>query len=140
LTQCYDYSLDQLEAIYNEVREKSAPPTDKLDEICRRIFNLQNSDLGPLIRYNTITALPPPIRRRVLARTDKINDYIGDFILEGQGQGSFRPANVLVAKNMLQGAINASMDIAEWRKVEDLDAAAIEYFDVFMFGLASQRH
>ena len=139
LTQCYDYSLDQLEAIYDEVRAKDKPATDKLDEICRRIFNLQNSDLGPLIRYNTITALPPPIRRRVLARTEKINDYIGDFIREGQQQGSFRDANALVAQNMLQGAINASMDIALWRKVEDLDATAIEYFDVFLFGLATDR-
>jgi hypothetical protein len=40
---------------------------------------------------------------------------------------------------MLQGAINASMDIAQWRQVDDLDATAIEYFDVFQFGLAADR-
>lgn len=139
LTQCYDYSLDQLQAIYNEVLAKEQPATAKLDEICRRIFSVQNSDLGPLIRYNTITALPPPIRRRVLARTEKINDHIGDIIRDGQAKGEFRPANALVAQNMLQGAINASMDIAQWRQVDDLDATAIEYFDVFQFGLAAVR-
>lgn len=139
LTQCYDYSLDQLQAIYNEVLAKEHPATAKLDEICRRIFSVQNSDLGPLIRYNTITALPPPIRRRVLARTEKINDHIGDIIRDGQAKGEFRPANALVAQNMLQGAINASMDIAQWRQVDDLDATAIEYFDVFQFGLAADR-
>lgn len=139
LTQCYDYSLDQLQAIYNEVLAKEQPATAKLDEICRRIFSVQNSDLGPLIRYNTITALPPPIRRRVLARTEKINDHIGDIIRDGQAKGEFRPANALVAQNMLQGAINASMDIAQWRQVDDLDATAIEYFDVFQFGLAADR-
>ncbi len=139
LTQCYDYSLDQLQAIYNEVLAKEQPATVKLDEICRRIFSVQNSDLGPLIRYNTITALPPPIRRRVLARTEKINDHIGDIIRDGQAKGEFRPANALVAQNMLQGAINASMDIAQWRQVDDLDATAIEYFDVFQFGLAADR-
>ena len=139
LNQCYDYSLDQLEAIYQEVRDKNGSAIDKLDEVCRRIFNLQNSELGPLIRYNTITALPPPIRRKVLARTEKINDYIGDFITAGQRQGTFRAANSLVAQNMLQGAINASMDIDLWRKVDDLDATAIEYFDVFYFGLAAER-
>jgi hypothetical protein len=37
---------------------------------------------------------------------------------------------------MLQGAINASMDIGSWRKLDDIDAAAIDYFDVFFFGLA----
>lgn len=139
LTQCYDYSLDQLQAIYNEVVVKEQPATAKLDEICRRIFTVQNSDLGPLIRYNTITALPPPIRRRVLARTEEINDHIGDIIRDGQAQGEYRPANTLVAQNMLQGAINASMNIAQWRQVDDLDATAIEYFDVFQFGLAVER-
>jgi len=139
LTQCYDYSLDQLQAIYNEVLAKEQPATAKLDEICRRIFSVQNSDLGPLIRYNIITASPPPIRRRVLARTEKINDHIGDIIRDGQAKGEFRPANALVAQNMLQGAINASMDIAQWRQVDDLDATAIEYFDVFQFGLAADR-
>lgn len=139
LNQCYDYSLDQLEAIYQEVRDKESTATDKLDEVCRRIFSLQNSELGPLIRYNTITALPPPIRRKVLTRTEKINDYIGEFIQMGQLEGTLRAANALVAQNMLQGAINASMDISLWRKVEDLDTTAIEYFDVFYFGLTAER-
>ncbi len=138
LTQCYEYSLDQLEAIYSEVLEKDEPPAVKLDEACRRIFNVQNSDLGPLIRYNTITALPPPIRRKVLARTEDINNYLGKFISLGQSDGSFRDVNIAVAENMLQGAINASMDIGIWRKVENTDAAAIDYFDVFYFGLANQ--
>jgi len=128
-----------LEAIYQEVRDKESTATDKLDEVCRRIFSLQNSELGPLIRYNTITALPPPIRRKVLTRTEKINDYIGEFIQMGQLEGTLRAANALVAQNMLQGAINASMDISLWRKVEDLDTTAIEYFDVFYFGLTAER-
>ena len=75
----------------------------------------------------------------MLARTEKINDHIGDIIRDGQAKGEFRPANALVAQNMLQGAINASMDIAQWRQVDDLDATAIEYFDVFQFGLAADR-
>ena len=140
LTQCYEYSLDQLEAIYAELSEAAQAPAAKLDESCRRIFNLQNSELGPLIRYNTITALPPPIRRRVLARTEAANNYIGRFIREGQDDGSFRSdVNVPVAQNMLQGAINASMDIGIWRKMDDIDRAAVEYFDVFYFGLAAHK-
>lgn len=137
LKQCYEYSLDQLEAIYAEIRDSNRAPVEKLDIACRRIFNIQNSDLGPLIRYNTITALPPPIRRKVLARTEATNNFLGGFIREGRAEGSFLPANVLVAQNMLQGAINASMDISTWRNVEDIDSAAIDYFDVFYFGLAN---
>ena len=139
LKQCYDYSLDQLEAIYTEIHDGDTAAASKLDIACRRIFNVQNSDLGPLIRYNTITALPPPIRRKVLARTDATSGHLGSFIRTGQADGSFRQVNVPVVENMLQGAINASMDIALWRKVEDVDQAAVDYFDVFYFGLSTSR-
>ncbi len=136
LTQCYDFSLDQLEALSEEITAKNMGPAEKLDEACRRIFGIQNSDLGPLIRCNTITALPPPIRRRILARTDTANSFIHRFIEQGQQEGSMRAVNIDVTQNMLQGAINASMDIGSWRKLDDIDAAAIDYFDVFFFGLA----
>lgn len=47
-----------------------------------------------------------------------------------------RNVNVEVTQNMIQGAINASMDIESWRRIDDMDTAAIDYFDVFFFGLA----
>ena len=36
-------------------------------------FHVQNSDPGPLIRYNTITALPMARRKQMLTRTDEAN-------------------------------------------------------------------
>ena len=136
LTQCYEYSLDQMDAIYREINASDASAAEKLDTACRQVFHIQNSDLGPLIRYNTITALPPPIRRRVLARTQAASDNLGDFVRQGQASGMFRDVNAAIMQNMLEGAINAAMDIGQWRRLEDTDKAAIEYFDVFYFGLA----
>ena len=135
LTQCYDYSMDQLGAIYSEVRARPGEAPAKLDEACRRIFDVQNSELGPMIRYNTITALPPPIRRKVLARTESLNNNLGDILRAGVESGTIRAVNVAVAQNLLMGSINASMDIAIWRHVDDVDEAAIDYFKVFYFGL-----
>jgi hypothetical protein len=40
----------------------------------------------------------------------------------------------------MTGAINASMDINLWRSVDDIDRAAIEYFDVFYNGLLPREH
>jgi len=137
LTQCYDFSLDQLDALSEEIIAKDSSPAAKLDEACRRIFGIQNSDLGPLIRYSTITALPPPIRRRILARTETANSFITRFIAQGKEQGTMRDVNIEVTQNMIQGAINASMDIESWRRIDDMDSAAIDYFDVFFFGLAA---
>ena len=136
LTQCYEYSLDQTEAIYAEVSQSETSAAEKLDSVCRRVFHIQNSDLGPLVRYNTITALPPPTRRKVLARTEEANNHLGQFCREGQAAGQFREVDVPVMQNMLEGAINAAMDIGEWRRLDDVDEAAVEYFDVFYHGLA----
>ncbi len=135
LTQCYEYSMDQLGAIYNEVMRRPGIAPAKLDEACRRIFDVQNSELGPMIRYNTITALPPPIRRKILARTESLNNHLGEILRSGVESDTIRPVNIRVAQNLLMGSINASMDIAMWRKVDDVDAAAIDYFEVFYFGL-----
>lgn len=137
LTQCYDYSMDQLEAIHSEIDAQSLNGPEKLDQACRRIFNVQNSELGPLIRYNTITALSPMKRRKVLARTERLNDYLASFIDQGVAEGLLRPIGTTVVKNLMMGAINASMDIDLWRKVDDLDSTAVDYFDVFYFGLKS---
>ncbi len=138
LKQCYDYSLDQLDAIFAEVSQGAESPAEKLDQACRRIFHVQNSDLGPLIRYNTITALPPPIRRSVLARTNANTDNLGGYLKDGINTGEINAIDTHVAQNLLMGAINASMDMSLWRKVDDLDAAAVDYFDVFYFGLAAK--
>jgi AcrR family transcriptional regulator len=136
LTQCYEHSLDLTDAIYTDIRKSTMSAPQKLDTACRQVFHIQNSDLGPLIRYNTITALPPPIRRRVLVRTQATSNNLGQFIREGQGTGEFRNVDAAIMQNMLEGAVNAAMDISDWRRVDDIDQTAVEYFDVFYFGLA----
>jgi hypothetical protein len=60
---------------------------------------------------------------------------LGDILRAGIESGTIRPVNVAVAQNLLMGSINASMDIATWRRVDDVDDAAIDYFKVFYFGL-----
>ena len=106
---------------------------------CRRIFYVQNSDEGPLIRYNTITALPMARRRQILKRTEKNNETFGAFLSDGIQDGSVRPINTLIAQHLITGAINAAMDIKKWRKVDSIDDAAVDYFDVFFNGLAPRK-
>ncbi|MFT6276840.1 MAG: hypothetical protein ACJAZ0_002950, partial [Halioglobus sp.] len=49
--------------------------------------------------------------------------------------GSVREVSTAVSVNLIAGAINASMDIKLWRRVDDLESAAIDYFDIFLNGL-----
>ncbi|MEK9655163.1 MAG: TetR/AcrR family transcriptional regulator, partial [Halieaceae bacterium] len=73
LTQCFDYTLDQLERLLASVASLETAPVTKLEVACRQIFALQNSDHGPLVHFNAITALPPPVRQRLLARLGAVH-------------------------------------------------------------------
>jgi len=138
LFNCYQRSLDISEKIHQQAAAVPGNGLQKVEQSCRRIFHAQNSDLGPLIRYNTITALPDPRRRQVLQRTDEVNQFFVDFIRAGIDDGSVRPINLFIAENLITGALNAAMNISVWRRVDDLDDAATDYFDVFFNGLLAR--
>ena len=140
LFHCYSLSLDIIEGIHTQSPQLAGTGLEKAELTCRRVFYVQNSDEGPLIRYNTITALPMERRRQILKRTDKNNEDFGAFLNEGINDGSVRPINTLIAQHLITGARNAAMDIKRWRKVDSIDDAAIDYFDVFFNGLRPRKN
>ena len=135
LFHCYSRSMDILEEIHSQAALTRDSGFEKAASTCRRTFFIQNTEEGPLIRYTTITALPMARRLKILQRTDEVNKQFRRFLDEGLADGSVRPINTFVAQHLIAGAINASMDIKLWRKVDNVDAAAIDYFDVLFNGL-----
>ncbi|MCB1842314.1 MAG: TetR/AcrR family transcriptional regulator [Halioglobus sp.] len=135
LFNCYLHSLDISERIHTLAAAHPGTGLEKVEMACRHMFYVQNSEEGPLIRYNSITALPLERRLPILERTEKANQRFGDFLHEGQQDGSVRQVNTVVAQHMIAGAINAAMDIDLWRRVESIESAANSYFDVFFNGL-----
>ena len=91
-----------------------------------------------MIRYNTITALPVPRRKEILELTDTANDRFGQFLRDAIADGSARPINVEVAQELISGAMNASMDLPNWRKMDNVDEASIDYYDMLFGGLKAK--
>jgi AcrR family transcriptional regulator len=139
LYACYERSIEITRRIHRRVMGTELTGLQKVDETSRRIFHAQNSAIGPLIRYNTITALPPPRRREILAATEDSNAQFEAFLREGMADGSVRKVDPFLARSLMAGAINASMDISLWRRVDDIDSAACEYFDIFFNGLLPRQ-
>ncbi len=135
LLNCYVYSQDVINDIHQQALQLGGTGLHKVDQVCRRVFLAQNSERGPLIRYSTITALPIPKRKQVLKRTETIDRQFGELIREGIADGSIRNIEPFIAQQLIAGAINAAMDIKLWRRVDDLDAVAVDYFDIFFNGL-----
>ena len=137
LYSCYTRSLDISRAI-QDVAEQQPNGMSKVDYTLRRVFHVQNTEEGPLIRYNSITALPLERRKEILALTDQSRDQFGQFLRDGVADGSVRPINIEVAQELFGGASNASMDLPLWRSVDDVTAASRDYYQVFFNGLAPQ--
>ncbi|WP_246139766.1 TetR/AcrR family transcriptional regulator [Parahaliea aestuarii] len=138
LYHCYRYSQDAIDRIYSDARQLPGKGLEKLAQSCQQVFRVQNSDDGPLIRYNTITALPMNRRKEILERTDASSACFGDFIRQGVQDGTVREVDVAIAQQLISGAINASMEIGRWRRVDDIESAANDYFDIFYNGLVTR--
>ncbi|EAQ98350.1 TetR/AcrR family transcriptional regulator [Congregibacter litoralis] len=140
LFACYQRSIAIVQRIDALAMRTEGSGLQKLDETARRVFHAQNSDAGPLIRYNTITALPTDRRKEILSATEEADSRFDTLIAEGKLDGSIRDVNPLLARRLMSGAINASMDISLWRAIDDIDIAAVEYFDIFYNGLLPREH
>lgn len=139
LINCYHRSLDTLEALHEEAASLSGSGLQKAEMVCRKTFLVQNSEAGPLIRYNSITAVPIEPRLKILARTELANQRFGEFLQEGIADGSVRAVDTYIAQHLIAGAINAAMEINLWRKVADIEDAAADYFDIFFNGLLPRQ-
>ena len=136
LTQCFDYTLDQLERLVASIEQLEAAPAVKLEAACRHIFALQNSDQGPLLHFNAITALPPSVRQRLLARVASVHATLEAYVEQAVRDQEFRDLHPGIVIQLLTGALNASMDLDAWQPIDDLDQSAGDYFSVFFSGLA----
>jgi AcrR family transcriptional regulator len=136
LYSCYTRSLNISRGIH-DAAEALDRGMDRVDYTLRRVFHVQNSEEGPLIRYNTITALPLPRRKDILALTDESRDRFADFMRRGIEDGSVRSINVEVARELIGGAMNASMDLPLWRSVDNVEAASRDYWQLFFNGLST---
>ena len=140
LTQCFDYTLDQLEQVVARIEQLEAPAAAKLETACRHIFALQNSDQGPLVHFNAITALPPEVRQRLLARLASVHATLENYVALAAATLEFRDIPPGIVIQLLTGALNAAMDLDAWQPIDDINHSAGEYFSVFFSGLASPSH
>ena len=137
LTQCFDYTLDRLEQIIAGIEQLKTSPANKLALACHHVFVLQNSEHGPLVHFNSITALPPAVRQRLLARLAAVHRTLETAIVEATSDGEFRAVSAGIVIQLLTGALNAAMDLEVWQPIDDIDQSAADYFAVFFRGLAT---
>jgi hypothetical protein len=136
LHQCFLRSLAIIAETQARAEASSAQGLDKVAFCAGRLFQLQNSDAGPLIRFNLIPSLSRAYRREVLAGIAQVSDAFGRMIGQGVADGSIRPVNAFIAQQMLVSAIDLCAELRWMRPLTDIDAACRDYFAFYFHGIA----
>ena len=91
------------------------------------------------MHFNAITALPPAVRQRLLARLATVHSTLETYIEQGISASQFRNIPPVIVIQLLTGALNAAMDLDGWQTIQDIDQSAGDYLSVFFCGLAASQ-
>lgn len=138
LHQCFLRSLAIITDAQACAEAGSGKGLEKVVFCAARLFRLQNSDAGPLIRFNLIPSLSRSHRRQVLAAIGQVSDRFGRMIEEGVADGSIRPVNAYIAQQMLLSAIDLSAELRWMRPIADMQVACEDYFAFYFYGINRQ--
>ena len=138
LHQCFLRSLTLTAGTQACAEADSGKGLDKVVFCAAQLFRLQNSDAGPLIRFNLIPSLSRSYRQQVLAAIGQVSDRFGRMIGQGVADGSIRPVNTYIAQQMLLSAIDLSAELRWMRQIADVQAACQDYFAFYFLGIARQ--
>jgi AcrR family transcriptional regulator len=86
---------------------------DKLVAICGALVRFQVSEHGPLLRSSALSALPEPIRLRMVEQSNRLSERFAGLIADGIAEGVMRPVDPMIASQMLKATLNASADLRD---------------------------
>ena len=76
------------------------------------MFAIQLGGQEPLIRYAKMWSLPADKRKEMEVIASKVRDLFGDMIRLGISDKTIKAVNLLVAENIIAGAIESIPDMA----------------------------
>jgi hypothetical protein len=83
-------------------------------------------------------SLPIDKRKEMEVNASKVRDLFGDMIRSGIADKTIRDVNLLVAENIIAGAIESIPDMAIAPNEIDLEQGSIDFFDIFFNGIATK--
>ena len=138
LIKCFERRIN----IENTVLEKvSSVPTSgfqKLAFATQKLFNIQIGEQGPLIRYSTMWSLGYEKRKEMELEFSQIRDLFGDLIKQGIDDKSIKSVDLIVAENIIAGAIESIPDMASAMDKDDIKDSSNEFFHIFFNGIATR--
>jgi AcrR family transcriptional regulator len=136
LYQCFKRTLELENQMIELAGSAAKSGAEKIELIMRYLFNIQNNDQGPLIRYRSLPSMSPKHRQDILQMTEGTSERIGTLIAEGISDGSIRDLDPSIVEKAIAGAVDAMPGIAKRMQFSDNSKVSAEYLQLFFNGIA----
>jgi AcrR family transcriptional regulator len=112
--ECFERTWSILRKAQASADAKSGNGLTNLAAQAAALVGGQVSEERPLLRTSALAAVPEEMRPRLIAGFDRITARYSSVVSDGITDGSIRPLDVLLAAQMISGAINAAAELRFW--------------------------
>lgn len=138
LIKCFERTINIESKVLKDSLELNANGLEKLAYAAQKLFVIQVGEQGPLIRYARMWSLGIDKRQEMEVTTSKIRDLFGDIIQLGIDDKSIKKFDLLVAENIIAGAIESIPDLGDAINEDDVSGDSANFFHIFFNGIATQ--
>lgn len=137
LSKCFERTLKIEDTVLEQAVNMDTSGIDKLAYAAQRLFDIQVGKQGQLIRYATMWSFSHEKRKEMEIATSKIRDQFGELIKHGIEDQSIKSTNLLVAENIIAGAIESIPDMNFSMDGNIVSEDAAEFYHIFFNGIAT---
>jgi len=133
---CFERTFEIMRSAQTIAMHGDGNVWQKLSGAAASLVEYQLSDRGPLLRSSALSALPEPIRYRMVDRFNRVSDRFAAMISDGIAEQSVRAVDPFVAAQMLNATLNAASDLTFVVPVQQHEVATL-YAKPMLMGIFS---
>ena len=137
LIKCFERTINIESDVLKDSLALDNNGLEKLAYAAQKLFRIQVGEQGPLIRYATMWSLDIDKRQEMEITTSKIRDLFGNIIQIGIDDKSIKQVDVLVAENIIVGAVESIPDLGDSINEDNVVGDSVDFFHMFFNGIAT---
>jgi len=111
VVECFARSFDAMRRVQSAALAQSGDYWHKISSAAASLVEFQLSERGPLLRSSALSALPEPMRLKMVERANRVSERFAAMISDGAADGSIRAVDPYIAAQMLNATLNAASDL-----------------------------
>lgn len=134
---CFERSFRVIRRAQNSGFAAEGTGLDRLTAVTADLLAYQLSDHGPVLRISALNALPETLREKMKIAMERLARRYEDFFVDGMTDGSIRAIHPGIAAQLLDGMINAVIELEWWTGGASSDDAVRYYATPLFSGIFS---